>query len=480
MDFREDLKQSLGLDTVEYKYGLGKDVLFEEAIRYDRGRIRAEGDDDEHKAYATALGTNGPLIFYSDPSCTGRPVQDTFGVAWPEVEDQVWWKDDFKRFDPAHIEPLIMRVARHLNDRRATLYVKDVYCGWDPAYAVPYRFVGEYATHAMFADNMFPKDLPDVEDEDAKRWTMLNVPSFHCDPERDGTMSHRAVILDFRNRIALVLGRADYCGVVKKSMFTVMNYMLPEFRATCRCTARPTSAPRATARSCSGCREPARRPCRQIRIAELIGDDEHAWTDSGDLQPRRRLLRQAHRPGQGGRSRSSPRRCRWPGTLIENVPPLPGKKLIGHGSAGPRPDRQLHHGEHPLLLSALTCNPERQGRRQPVGHPETIVLLTADAFGVLPPVAVLDPEGGDVPLRVGLHRQARRHGSRHHASRGPRSARASALRSWRRFPSVVRRGCLAEKMEQHQTLAASCSTPAGRGGHTAPASASRSATRAPC
>ena len=106
--------------------------------------------------------------------------------------------------------------------------MKDVYCGSDPEYAVPYRFVGEYATHALFAHNMFPKNIAGVGDEDGKRWLMLNVPSFRCDPERDGTASARVVALDMKNRIALVCGRADYCGVVKKSMFTVMNFLLPE------------------------------------------------------------------------------------------------------------------------------------------------------------------------------------------------------------------------------------------------------------
>jgi len=386
MDFRGELKQSLGLDTVEYKYGLGKEALFKEAIRYDRGRIREDGDDDEPKAYATKLGVEGPLIFYSDPSCTGRPVQDTFGVAWPEVEDKVWWKDDFKRFDPAHVEPLVARVARHLNDRRATLYVKDVFCGWDPAYAVPYRFVGEYATHAMFAHNMFPKDLSGVQNEVANRWTMLNVPSFHCDPERDGTVSHRAVILDFRNRLALVLGRADYCGVVKKSMFTVMNYMLPEHgNLPMHCSANVgANGDGAILFGLSGT---GKTTLSADPERKLIGDDEHAWTVSGisnfedgcyaklidldkDAEP---IIAAA---------------LSMPGTLIENVPPLKDKPL---GETDPQ-ELDLSDAsitENTRFSYPLLCNPNiADGASGP--HPETIVLLTADAFGVLPPVSMLE------------------------------------------------------------------------------------------
>ncbi|MCZ6792155.1 MAG: phosphoenolpyruvate carboxykinase (ATP), partial [Planctomycetota bacterium] len=228
MDHVSHLQELLGLETVDYKIDLSKEELFHAAIAHDRGRVRQGGPDDEQKAFPTALGVNGPLVYYTDPTCTGRPVQDTFAVAWPEFEERIWWKPDFQRFDPGKYEGLLKRVVEHLNAKQATLYVKNVYCGSDPAYAVPYRFVGEYATHAMFAHNMFPKDLQGVENEDEKRWTMLNAPSFRCDPARDGTLSERAVIMDLKNRIGLVVGRADYCGVVKKTMFTVMNFMLPE------------------------------------------------------------------------------------------------------------------------------------------------------------------------------------------------------------------------------------------------------------
>ena len=102
---------------------------------------------------------------------------------------------------------------------------------------MPYRFVGEYATHAMFAHHMFPKDLK-TRDVEARRWTMLNVPSFTCVPERDGCRAEAAVIIDTKNRICLVAGRADYCGVVKKTIFTVGNFLLPkEGRLSMHCSA---------------------------------------------------------------------------------------------------------------------------------------------------------------------------------------------------------------------------------------------------
>ena len=142
MDHVTALKDLLGLEGVTYKYDLTKEELFHEAIANDRGRVRTDGPDDEQKAYPTKLGVNGPLVYYTDPTCTGRPVKDTFAVAWPEFEETVWWKNDFKKFDPDKYQALLKRVVAHLNEKQASLYVKDIYCGWDPSYAAPYRFVG--------------------------------------------------------------------------------------------------------------------------------------------------------------------------------------------------------------------------------------------------------------------------------------------------------------------------------------------------
>lgn len=386
MDYASALEKKLGLKSVTYKYGLSKDELFREAIEHDRGRVRRNGPDDAQKAYPTKLGLRGPLVYYTDPSCTGRPVQDTFGVAWPEVADKVWWKRDYQRFDPARYEALLRRVVDHLNAKKATLYVKDVFCGWDASYAVPYRFVGEYATHAMFAHNMFPKDVQGVQDAEQKRWTMLNVPSFRCQPDRDGTPSERAVIMDFRNKIGLVVGRADYCGVVKKTMFTVMNFLLPELgEMSMHCSA--NVGRRGDGAILFGLSGTGKTTLSADPDRKLIGDDEHAWTRSGvsnfedgcyakliDLDKTAEPVIAAA--------------LSMPGTIIENVPPLPGKKME---ELDPQDldlaDRSIT--ENTRFSYPLDCNPNvMDGAKGP--HPETIVLLTADAFGVLPPISILE------------------------------------------------------------------------------------------
>lgn len=389
MDLREQLSR-LGLNGITYKHNLSKAELFHESIAHDRGRVRLDGPYTEQKTFGTKLGVDGPLVFHTDPTCTGRPVSDTFAVAWPEVDGDVWWKDNLKRFDPDKYQDLLKRVISHLNERGGHLYVQDVYAGADPTYSVPYRFVGEYAVHAMFAHNMFPKRVDGIEDAEAKRWTMLNVQSYTCEPERDGTASGRAAIIDFRNKICLVAGRADYCGLVKKTIFTVMNYLLPQQGfLSMHCSA--NIGPRDDTAILFGLSGTGKTTLSADPDRRLIGDDETGWTEAGvsNLEDGcyAKLIdldKQAEPIIAGALS--------MPGTVIENVPALPGLAI---GDTDPQAFDLTDNSitENTRFSYPLSCNPNvADGARG--GHPETIVLLTADAFGVLPPVSLL--EGKDV------------------------------------------------------------------------------------
>ncbi|MDP7246893.1 MAG: phosphoenolpyruvate carboxykinase (ATP) [Planctomycetota bacterium] len=380
-----ELEALFCLTGQELRINLSKEELFHEAIANDRGRVREGGSDEEQKAFTTKMGTDGPLVYYTDPTCTGRPVQDTYGVAWPEFEESVWWKPDFKKFDPEKFQALLGRVVSHLNEKGGHLYVKDVYCGSDPSYARPYRLVSEYATHSFFCHNMFMHNIDGVENEEAKRWTMLNAPSFHCDPERDGTHSGRIACLDFKNRVVLVAGRADYCGVVKKSMFTVMNYLLPEMgEMSMHCSANVGKG--GDGAILFGLSGTGKTTLSADPERELIGDDEHAWTGNGvsnleggcyakliDLDKEAEPVIAAA--------------LSMPGTIVENVPPLPGKPME---ETDPQ-EFDLCDGsvtENTRFSYPLAANPNvAEGAKGP--HPQTIVLLTADAFGVLPPVSML-------------------------------------------------------------------------------------------
>jgi phosphoenolpyruvate carboxykinase (ATP) len=105
--YAADLQRLLGLNAVSYKYNLSKEELFHEAIANDRGRVAKDGPSNAQKAYPTQLGVKGPLVYYTDPDCTGRRVKDTYAVGWPEVNDVIWWKDDLNKYDPAKYEGLL-------------------------------------------------------------------------------------------------------------------------------------------------------------------------------------------------------------------------------------------------------------------------------------------------------------------------------------------------------------------------------------
>lgn len=444
MDLKQQLERKLGLTNVNYKHNLSKQQLFHEAIANDRGRVDIDGPDNEKKAFATRLGDQGPLIFLTDPTCTGRPVKDTFAVAWPEVDDQIWWKDNLQKYDPEHYQGLLKRVVQHLNERGDTLYAQDVFAGSDPNYAVPYRFVGQYATHAMFAHNMFPKGVSGVEDAEDKRWTMLNVQTFRCEPDRDGSRSDRAAIIDFRNKICLVVGRADYCGLVKKTIFTVMNYLLPnQGYLSMHCSANIGAGGDSAilfGLSGTGKTTLSADPDRQ-----LIGDDETGWTETGisnledgcyakliDLDKEAEPIIAAA--------------LSMPGTLIENVPPLPGK---AYEDTDPQ-DLDLSDGsrtENTRFSYPLSSNPNvAEGGRG--GHPRTIVLLTADAFGVLPPVSVLD--GDDVMYQFVQGFTAKLAGTEVGLTQPEATFSACFGAPFMAHPPSVYATLLKEKMEQHK------------------------------
>ncbi len=388
MTFQADLEKLFGLKNVTYKYDLGKEALFHEAIANDRGRVKRGGPSDAQKAFPTKLGVKGPLVYYTDPDCTGRRTKDTYAVKWPDVADEIWFKADLSPYEPAKYEALLKRVVDHVNAKKSTLYVKDLFMGSDPDFAVPYRFVGEYATHAMFCHNMFPKELPGVKDVDGRRWTMFNVPSFVCEPERDGCRAEAAVIIDTKNRICLVAGRADYCGVNKKTIFTVGNYLLPkQGRLSMHCSANVGKSNDAAI--LFGLSGTGKTTLSADASRKLIGDDETIWSDNGlcNLEDGCyakliNLDKQAEPVIAAALSQ--------PGTIIENVPPLPGKTM-----AECHPDElDLNDGSiaentrfsYPLEV-VPNVMPNAQGP-----HPQTIVLLTADAYGVLPPVSILDAE----------------------------------------------------------------------------------------
>ena len=389
MDIGKTLQKDWGLTCSTIFHNLDKSDLFRAALELDVGRIKRGGGYNDSKAYATSLGEAGPLVFLTDPDCTGRPVEDTYAVAWPEVESDIWWKDSLKKYDPDCYEQLLDRVIKHLNQSGSHLFVQDVTVGHDAEYSIRYRFIGQYATHAYFAQNMFLLANGSAEEfERDSCWTMLNVQTFRCDPERDGCRSDRVAVLDFRNRICLVAGPADYCGLIKKSIFTVMNFLLPSRGIlSMHCSANVGNADDTSI--LFGLSGTGKTTLSADVSRRLIGDDENGWSDSGVSNFENGcyaklidLDKQAEPVIADALS--------MPGTLIENVPVSNGRRYETiHPQDLDLFDRSIT--ENTRFSYPLDCNPNvAEGAKG--GHPATIVLLTADAFGVLPPISVLDED----------------------------------------------------------------------------------------
>ena len=389
LGIQQSLRDDWGICASNIHHNLTKTELFRAALNYDVGRIRQGGGYRDRKAHATKLGEDGPLVFLTDPDCTGRPVDDTYAVSWPEVESKIWWKDSLKEYDPDKYEQLLTRVIEHLNEVDDNLFVQDVTVGHDPDYAIRYRFIGQYASHAYFTQNMFVPSSGKANGFDrANCWTMLNVQTFRCEPERDGCRSDRVAVIDFRNRICLVAGPADYCGLVKKSIFTVMNYLLPNRGIlSMHCSANIGDA--GDSAILFGLSGTGKTTLSADPNRKLIGDDEIGWADSGISN----LENGCYAKLIDLDKRAEPviaDALSMEGTLIENVPSLDG---LPYEETDPQDldlfDRSVT--ENTRFSYPLDCNPN-VAENAKGDHPSTIVLLTADAFGVLPPISVLDQD----------------------------------------------------------------------------------------
>ena len=247
-----------------------------------------------------------------------------------------------------------------------------------------------------------------MENESEKRWITLNAPSFHCDPERDGTPGKRIVALDFRNRIILAGGRWDYCGINKKGTFMTVNSLLPEMgHMSMHCSSNVgTHGDTAILFRLSGT---GKTTFWADPDCQLFGDDEHAWTHDGisnlEAGCYAKLINLNKRAEPVIAVALSMR-----DVFIENVAALPEKPIE---EIDPQ-DLDLDDNSITVTLISYSLHANADVLDGEVGlHPNTIVLLTADAFAVLPPSSVLSSKG-DVSLCFRLHSEACGHGGWDH------------------------------------------------------------------
>jgi phosphoenolpyruvate carboxykinase (ATP) len=260
------------------------------------------------------------------------------------------------------------------------LYVLDCYAGADPAYRLPVRVISEYAWHNLFCRNLFIDD-PAAASAQAPEFTVIDSPSFKADPQRHGTRTECVIALNFAKRLVLV-GGTSYAGEMKKSIFSVLNYLLPLRNVLpMHCSANiGASGDVALFFGLSGTGKTtlSSDPDRQ-----LIGDDEHGWSDRGVFNFEGGCYAKTIRLSAEAEPQIYATTRRF-GTVLENVVFDPVTRALNLDD-----DRHTENTRAAYPISFID-NAVASGQG---GHPANIVMLTADAFGVLPPIARLSPQG---------------------------------------------------------------------------------------
>src|SRR5215510_8625069 len=341
-------------------WNLNTSELYEEVARRNEG----------------VLSNHGALIVDTGEH-TGRAAKDKAIVREPGSEDKVFWGDVNKDFPQDKFNALKERMMAHAKGR--DLFVQDTFVGADLKYRLPIRVINELAWHSLFARTMFISN----ENESAPHqpeFTIINLPSFQANPQRDGTRSPTFILMDFSQRLVLI-GGTSYAGETKKSAFTIMNYLLPQRDVmSMHCSANIGAGGDVAiffGLSGTGKTTLSAHPERR-----LIGDDEHGWSDDGVFNFEGGCYAKVIKLSEEAEP-DIYRTTKMFGTILENVVYDPTTRQIDLDDARKTENTRASYP----LTSIQNIVPE--GR---AGHPRNIIMLTADAFGVLPPVARLSPE----------------------------------------------------------------------------------------
>ncbi len=334
--------------------------LYEEIFR------RNEGVLSDHGALIVDTGEH-----------TGRAAKDKAIVREASSENNVFWGDVNKEFSQDKFNALKDRMMAHAIGRE--LFVQDTFAGADPSYRLPVRIITELAWHSLFARTMFINDR-EATTPHRPEFTVINFPSFQADPQVDGTRSPTFILMDFSQRLVLI-GGTSYAGETKKSVFTILNYLLPQRGVmSMHCSANVgDSGDVAIFFGLSGT---GKTTLSADPERKLVGDDEHGWSDRGVFNFEGGCYAKVIKLS----SEAEPdiyRTTEMFGTILENVVFDPETRRIDLDDAGKTENTRASYP----LTSIPNIVPEGHA-----GHPQNIIMLTADAFGVLPPVSRLTPE----------------------------------------------------------------------------------------
>ena len=354
---------NLGLSNLRMAYwNLPTEALYEEATFRREGRISHDG----------------PLIVNTGKH-TARAATDKFVVKEPTTNPHIWWGEYNRPFSPERFNDLVNRMQGYLQGR--DVFVQDCHAGADPNFRLPIRVVNEQAWHSLFVRNMFI--LPRTNEEYRRHvpeFTVLCLPGFKGIPTIDGTPTNTFIVVNFEQRLCII-GNTGYAGEIKKSVFTVLNYLLPlQGVMSMHCSANVGSA--GDSAVFFGLSGTGKTTLSADPKRGLIGDDEHGWSDDGVFNIEGGCYAKVIRLSAAAEPQIFATTRRF-GTILENVVFDPITRQIDLDdetlTENTRGSYPLHYIENAV--------PDKKA-----GHPKNIVFLTCDASGVLPPIAKLSPE----------------------------------------------------------------------------------------
>jgi phosphoenolpyruvate carboxykinase (ATP) len=359
---QREIAARLGLANSGNLYvNLSDAALYEEAVRRREGLVAREG----------------PLVVTTGVH-TGRSPQDKYFVEESTSRHLIDWGGTNKRLESEKFDRIYHRLLSHLKNR--DLFVQDLYLGADPLYRLPVRVVTEYAWHSLFVRTLFIRPSEPIVHSTTDLFTIIDVPSFIADPEKDGTRSEVFIIVNFEKRLVLI-GGTSYAGEMKKSGFTIMNHLLPQrgvFPMHCSANV-GNDGDVALFFGLSGTGKTTLSADPQ-RI--LLGDDEHGWSERGVFNFEGGCYAKVIRLSQKAEPEIY-RTTRMFGTILENVVIDERTREIDLD------DMSLTENTRAAYPISFISNSSETGI---AGHPKNIIFLTADAFGIMPPVARLSPE----------------------------------------------------------------------------------------
>jgi phosphoenolpyruvate carboxykinase (ATP) len=355
---------TVGLE--EHGIAATKSVLWDPTtpILYEHALQRREG----------RLAHGGPLVVDTGKH-TGRSPKDKFVVREPLSEDRIWWGSVNQPFEEDRYDALRERVTAYLGER--DLYVVDAFAGADPAQRIAVRVVTDRPYHALFARTMFIVPSADELASFEPQALVLHAPGLDADPARDGTRSETFVVLH-PTRQEVLIGGTFYAGEIKKSIFTLMNDRLPlEDVFPMHCSA--NVGERGDVAIFFGLSGTGKTTLSADPRRQLIGDDEHGWGSSGVFNIEGGCYAKVIKLS----AQAEPEifeTTRTFGTILENV------VMDDRGALDLDDDSKTENTRAAYKLERIS----NALRTKQAGHPRSVVMLTADAFGVLPPIARLD------------------------------------------------------------------------------------------